>query len=105
MFVNIDLPIFQPIVAAVGDPFYKITSEALLVTQNLVKVIRPLGKFMLSSILHISIVHKKQVGNLLYSFFISEILKNTGKSTGILQKNVHVLHGLHTKVYVVVYNV
>jgi len=31
-----------PIVAAVGDPFYKITSEALLVTQNLVKVIRPL---------------------------------------------------------------
>ncbi|KAL8589566.1 Cullin-associated NEDD8-dissociated protein 1 [Nucella lapillus] len=30
-----------PIVNAVGDPFYKITSEALLVTQQLVKVIRP----------------------------------------------------------------
>lgn len=34
----------QPIVHAVSDPFYKITSEALLVTQQLVKVIRPLGK-------------------------------------------------------------
>lgn len=32
----------QPIVNAVGDPFYKITSEALLVTQQLVKVLRPL---------------------------------------------------------------
>ena len=32
---------FQPIVNAVGDPFYKITSEALLVTQQLVKVLRP----------------------------------------------------------------
>ncbi|CAL1532474.1 unnamed protein product [Lymnaea stagnalis] len=31
-----------PIVNAVGDPFYKITSEALLVTQQLVKVLRPL---------------------------------------------------------------
>lgn len=31
-----------PIVHAVSDPFYKITSEALLVTQQLVKVIRPL---------------------------------------------------------------
>ena len=31
-----------PIVHAVGDPFYKITSEALLVTQQLIKVIRPL---------------------------------------------------------------
>uniref|UniRef100_A0A4W3IUM1 Cullin-associated and neddylation-dissociated 1 n=1 Tax=Callorhinchus milii TaxID=7868 RepID=A0A4W3IUM1_CALMI len=30
-----------PVVACVGDPFYKITSEALLVTQQLVKVIRP----------------------------------------------------------------
>ncbi|XP_076457085.1 cullin-associated NEDD8-dissociated protein 1-like [Babylonia areolata] len=30
-----------PIVNAVGDPFYKITSEALLVTQQLVKVLRP----------------------------------------------------------------
>jgi cullin-associated NEDD8-dissociated protein 1 len=29
----------------VGDPFYKITSEALLVTQQLVKVIRPLGMY------------------------------------------------------------
>ncbi|PFX22174.1 Cullin-associated NEDD8-dissociated protein 1 [Stylophora pistillata] len=32
-----------PVVAAVGDPFYKITSEALMVTQQLVKVIRPRG--------------------------------------------------------------
>jgi len=31
-----------PIVNAVSDPFYKITSEALLVTQQLVKIIRPL---------------------------------------------------------------
>ncbi|KAK3749091.1 hypothetical protein RRG08_034063 [Elysia crispata] len=31
-----------PIVNAVSDPFYKITSEALLVTQQLVKVLRPL---------------------------------------------------------------
>uniref|UniRef100_A0A8D3DEG0 TATA-binding protein interacting (TIP20) domain-containing protein n=1 Tax=Scophthalmus maximus TaxID=52904 RepID=A0A8D3DEG0_SCOMX len=31
-----------PVVACVGDPFYKITSEALLVMQQLVKVIRPL---------------------------------------------------------------
>lgn len=30
------------VVGCVGDPFYKITSEALLVTQQLVKVIRPL---------------------------------------------------------------
>uniref|UniRef100_A0A8C8GEH4 TATA-binding protein interacting (TIP20) domain-containing protein n=1 Tax=Oncorhynchus tshawytscha TaxID=74940 RepID=A0A8C8GEH4_ONCTS len=29
-----------PVVACVGDPFYKITSEALLVSQQLVKVIR-----------------------------------------------------------------
>ena len=35
---------FQAIVAAVGDQFYKITSEALLVTQHLVKAMRPLGK-------------------------------------------------------------
>uniref|UniRef100_A0A2C9JF10 TATA-binding protein interacting (TIP20) domain-containing protein n=1 Tax=Biomphalaria glabrata TaxID=6526 RepID=A0A2C9JF10_BIOGL len=33
-----------PIVNAVGDPFYKITSEALLVTQQLVKVLRPLDQ-------------------------------------------------------------
>ncbi|NXE40131.1 CAND1 protein, partial [Ptilorrhoa leucosticta] len=32
------------IVTCIGDPFYKITSEALLVTQQLVKVIRPLDK-------------------------------------------------------------
>lgn len=31
-----------PVVAAVGDSFYKITAEALLVLQHLVKVIRPL---------------------------------------------------------------
>lgn len=30
-----------PVVACVGDPFYKITSEALLVTQQLVKVGAP----------------------------------------------------------------
>ncbi|CDR19014.1 unnamed protein product, partial [Oncorhynchus mykiss] len=33
-----------PVVACVGDPFYKITSEALLVSQQLVKVIRPLDQ-------------------------------------------------------------
>jgi len=33
-----------PVEAAVDDPFYKITSEALLVTQQLVKVIRPLDQ-------------------------------------------------------------
>lgn len=49
MFAVLYLVIFiavfllQPIVAAIGDPFYKIASEALLVTQQLVKVIRPLG--------------------------------------------------------------
>uniref|UniRef100_A0A8C3AGZ8 Cullin-associated and neddylation-dissociated 1 n=1 Tax=Cyclopterus lumpus TaxID=8103 RepID=A0A8C3AGZ8_CYCLU len=32
-----------PVVACVGDPFYKITSEALLVTQQLVKIICNLG--------------------------------------------------------------
>ncbi|ERE91608.1 cullin-associated NEDD8-dissociated protein 1 isoform X2 [Cricetulus griseus] len=32
------------VVACVGDPFYKITSEALLVTQQLVRVIRPLDQ-------------------------------------------------------------
>ncbi|ESO96201.1 hypothetical protein LOTGIDRAFT_202232, partial [Lottia gigantea] len=37
--INVLVP---PIVHAVGDPFYKITSEALLVTQQLVKVLRPL---------------------------------------------------------------
>lgn len=33
-----------PIIAAVGDSFYKITAEALLVLQQLVQVIRPHGK-------------------------------------------------------------
>lgn len=33
-----------PVVAAVSDNFYKITAEALLVLQQLVKVIRPLGE-------------------------------------------------------------
>lgn len=32
-----------PVVACVDDPFYKITAEALLVAQQLVKVIRPQG--------------------------------------------------------------
>ena len=35
--------VLKPVVAAVSDPFYKITSEALMVTQQLVKVIRPHG--------------------------------------------------------------
>ncbi|XP_032997027.1 cullin-associated NEDD8-dissociated protein 1-like [Lacerta agilis] len=34
--------LLPPVVICIGDPFYKITSEALLVTQQLVKVIRPL---------------------------------------------------------------
>ncbi|XP_015609851.1 cullin-associated NEDD8-dissociated protein 1 isoform X1 [Cephus cinctus] len=33
-----------PVIAAVGDPFYKITAEALLVLQQLVQVIRPHDK-------------------------------------------------------------
>jgi len=36
--------LIPPVVAAVGDSFYKITAEALLVLQQLVKVIRPLGE-------------------------------------------------------------
>ncbi|XP_068013837.1 cullin-associated NEDD8-dissociated protein 1-like isoform X1 [Melanerpes formicivorus] len=36
--------LLPPVVACIGDPFYKITSEALLVAQQLVKVLRPLGK-------------------------------------------------------------
>lgn len=32
-----------PIAASVGDNFYKITAEALLCLEQLVKVIRPLG--------------------------------------------------------------
>ncbi|XP_074862145.1 cullin-associated NEDD8-dissociated protein 1-like [Carettochelys insculpta] len=36
--------LLPPVVTCLGDPFYKITSEALLVTQQLVKVIRPLDK-------------------------------------------------------------
>ncbi|XP_041743199.1 cullin-associated NEDD8-dissociated protein 2 isoform X1 [Coregonus clupeaformis] len=35
--------ILPPVVQCVEDPFYKITSEALLVTQQMVKIIRPLG--------------------------------------------------------------
>ncbi|KAL3213225.1 hypothetical protein MRX96_035569 [Rhipicephalus microplus] len=36
--------LLPPIIVAVGDSFYKITSEALLVLQQLVKVIRPLDQ-------------------------------------------------------------
>ncbi|XP_077518379.1 cullin-associated and neddylation-dissociated 1 isoform X1 [Amblyomma americanum] len=36
--------LLPPIITAVGDSFYKITSEALLVLQQLVKVIRPLDQ-------------------------------------------------------------
>ncbi|MCL4126070.1 UNVERIFIED_CONTAM: hypothetical protein GTU68_003675 [Idotea baltica] len=36
--------ILPPVVTCVGDPFYKITSEALLVLQQMVKVIRPLNQ-------------------------------------------------------------
>ncbi|KAK1189026.1 CAND1 protein, partial [Pygoscelis papua] len=36
--------LLPPVMTCIGDPFYKITSEALLVTQQLVKVIRPLDK-------------------------------------------------------------
>ncbi|NXK49874.1 CAND1 protein, partial [Chauna torquata] len=36
--------LLPPVVTCIGDSFYKITSEALLVTQQLVKVIRPLDK-------------------------------------------------------------
>lgn len=34
--------LLPPVVACVEDTFYKITSEALLVTQQLVRVMRPL---------------------------------------------------------------
>ncbi|XP_076174550.1 cullin-associated and neddylation-dissociated 1 isoform X2 [Ptiloglossa arizonensis] len=36
--------VIPPIIAAVGDPFYKITAEALLVLQQIVQVIRPYDK-------------------------------------------------------------
>ncbi|XP_044156534.1 cullin-associated NEDD8-dissociated protein 1-like isoform X1 [Bufo gargarizans] len=36
--------LLPPVVACIYDPFYKITSEALLVAQQLVKVIRPLDQ-------------------------------------------------------------
>lgn len=42
--------LLPPVIAAVRDGFYKITAEALLVLQQLVQVIRPLGKF--SNIAH-----------------------------------------------------
>ncbi|XP_018320590.1 cullin-associated NEDD8-dissociated protein 1 isoform X2 [Agrilus planipennis] len=35
--------LLPPVINAVGDSFYKITAEALLVLQELVKVIRPIG--------------------------------------------------------------
>jgi len=48
-YLLISIVPLQPIVHAVEDPFYKITSEALLVTQQLVKVIRPLGNLIHTS--------------------------------------------------------
>ncbi len=36
--------LLPPVVACVEDSFYKITSEALLVTQQLVRVMRPQGQ-------------------------------------------------------------
>ncbi|XP_023256196.1 cullin-associated NEDD8-dissociated protein 1-like, partial [Seriola lalandi dorsalis] len=36
--------LLPPVVACVEDSFYKITSEALLVTQQLVRVMRPHGQ-------------------------------------------------------------
>lgn len=45
-----------PVVACVGDPFYKITSEALLVTQQLVKVgVEPAASIATSSTLMLSL--------------------------------------------------
>ena len=41
-------PLLPLIIDAVKDTFYKITSEALVVTAQIVKVIRPLGKPPLS---------------------------------------------------------
>ncbi|KAI1900005.1 hypothetical protein AGOR_G00067760 [Albula goreensis] len=41
--------VLPPVVACVEDPFYKITSEALLVTQQIVKIMRPLEKLPSSS--------------------------------------------------------
>lgn len=40
-FLQVLLP---PVVACVEDSFYKITAEALLVTQQLVRVMRPQGQ-------------------------------------------------------------
>lgn len=36
--------LMAPVIAAVNDSFYKITAEALLVLQQLVKVIRPVDQ-------------------------------------------------------------
>ncbi|KAL4655691.1 cullin-associated NEDD8-dissociated protein 1-like [Arapaima gigas] len=41
--------ILPPVVQCTEDPFYKITSEALLVTQQIVKIMRPLEKPMSSA--------------------------------------------------------
>jgi cullin-associated NEDD8-dissociated protein 1 len=48
-----------PVVLAVGDSFYKITSEALVVTQQLVRVIRPLGMIRVISIHSLSEISLK----------------------------------------------
>lgn len=47
VFHNHMTVLVPPVITAVGDSFYKITAEALLVLQQLVKVIRPLGNFKL----------------------------------------------------------
>ena len=55
---------------AVGDPFYKITSEALMVTQQLVKVIRPHGMSQMSQyfesffVLHVCEIYVDQTQKL-----------------------------------------
>jgi len=65
--------VFQPVVAAVGDPFYKITSEALLVCQQLVIVIRPLGQYY-TGIQHVSMYTGWRIRNGSYVFYIDQAI-------------------------------